>query len=175
MVNACNVTVPYQTACSLVVEKKNNVHAMGAVEKKKKVWDENNQGSLCNIHVLSKKKRKLLSRHCAPSILSAVWGMCGRKTAIIFQFPLLSSCLIFPWPTTRTANCASGLKPASGVRDSRGGFISIFVGFPRETRTVALKTLSAFTRRDPLRAPNRARRLEAGHVGTVKKNPKTNS
>lgn len=56
MVNAWNVTVPYQTARSLVVERISFMRAVGAIFQKK-IWDENNQGSLCNIHVLSTKKK----------------------------------------------------------------------------------------------------------------------
>lgn len=96
MVNAWNVSVPYQTASILAVDVISLTQAVGAVFK---ICNENNQKK--KVYLLFIKKSQCL--HCAPSSLS-VYGACAAENKIIssifssvflviFRRPLNCTCL----------------------------------------------------------------------------------
>lgn len=172
MVNACNVTVPYQTAPSLVVERA--FLSCAPWVQFLKIWDESNHGSLCKIHVLSKKrKEKCWASIVLPQPYRFIRDV-QQKTAITFQFAVLSSCVIFLWPTTRptwTANCVSGAEPASvcqaRAQPSAGGrFYFLFLFVFHVKRTLPGKDGVSFYPLWP--RTHKHTRLEVGRVSTVK-------
>lgn len=91
MVNAWNVTVPYQTARSLVVERISFMRAVGAIFKKSDTKITKGHCAIFMYYQQKKKGTKMLSFHCAPSILS-VYGGCAAENGnhfSIFSFVFL--------------------------------------------------------------------------------------
>lgn len=108
-------------------------------------------------------------------------GDVQQKTAITFQFSVLSSFVIFRWPTTRptwTENCVSKAEPASGCQTRLVQslvqerwihfhfFVYLLFVFHVE-RTLSGKDGANFCTLWP-HTHKHTRRLEVGHVGSVK-------
>lgn len=96
MVNAWNVTVPYQTARSLVVERISFMRAVGAIFQKKS--ETKITKGHCAIFMYYQPKKignKNAERPLCSLNLISLWGMCSRKRQSLFNFqfclPLLSS------------------------------------------------------------------------------------
>lgn len=100
MVNAWNVSVPYQTASILAVDVISLARAVGTVFK---ICNENNPKKVtaqffCFFYCLSKIH---VSPLCSLKFIS-LWGMCSRKQNYFFNFPFRLPCVIFRRPLNCT-------------------------------------------------------------------------
>lgn len=146
MVNACNVTVPYQTAPSLVVERISFMRAMGAIFLKKSEM-KITMGHCAIFMCYQKRKDK---KNAEPPLcclnLIALWGMCSRKRQSLFNFqfclPALSSSDLRLGPLGVQIVCleqnqrgVAGLVQSLVQEEDSFSFL-VFVCFSCETHTV---------------------------------------